>query len=165
MNQQTINQDGMQLIVDQLKEKCKPSVFDGWLDADLIDSRRSQEMLSAWAADLEDVLDSRNGDEVEISQHDTISGHTEHLSVTSDGIDINYDLSLDAERRLEDLEDELQETEWSDPNRTFGRDKTYASVAQQIEDCKQELIDLKKATALLEWRNRLETTKKNAIKN
>ena len=128
----------------ELVLQCKPSVFDGWLDDDLIDSRRSQEMLSAWASDLEDVLDSGNGDEIEISQHDTISGHIEFLSVTDEGIDVEFDLIFDAERRLEDLEDELQETEWSDPNRVFGRDKTYASVAQEIEDCKLELSKLNK---------------------
>lgn len=88
MKSHTINEIGMQQIVDQLKAKCKLSVFDGWLDADLIDSRRSQEMLSAWAAELEDVLDSGAADEIEISQHDTVSGHTEHLSVTDDGIDL-----------------------------------------------------------------------------
>ena len=88
MKKHTINENGMQQIVDQLKAQCKPSVFDGWLDDDLIDSRRSQEMLSAWASELEDVLDSNNGDEIEISQNDTISGHTEHLSVTDEGIDI-----------------------------------------------------------------------------
>jgi hypothetical protein len=88
MKSHTINDIGMKQIAEQLKAKCKPSVFDGWLDDDLIDSRRSQEMLSAWAAELEDVLDSGNGDFVEISQHDTRSGHTEHLSVTDDGISI-----------------------------------------------------------------------------
>ena len=88
MKSHIINENGMQQIVDQLRAKCKPSVFDGWLDADLIDSRRSQEMLSAWAADLEDVLDGGNGEFVEISQHDTRSGHTEHLSVSEVGINI-----------------------------------------------------------------------------
>jgi len=88
MKSHIINDNGMQQIAEQLKAKCKPSVFDGWLDADLIDSRRSQEMLSEWAATLEDVLDSGTGDEVEISQHDTISGHTEHLSVSEDGINV-----------------------------------------------------------------------------
>jgi len=88
MKKHTINENGMQQIVDQLKAQCKPSVFDGWLDDDLIDSRRSQEMLSAWASELEEVLDSGNGDEIEISQHDTISGHIEFLSVTDEGIDI-----------------------------------------------------------------------------
>ena len=88
MKSHIINENGMQQIAEQLKSKCKPSVFDGWLDADLIESRRSQEMLSSWAAELEDVLDNGNGDEVEISQHDTKSGHTEHLSVTSSGINI-----------------------------------------------------------------------------
>jgi len=142
MKTYTINTNGMQQIVEQLKAQCKPNVFDGWLDDDLIGSRRSQEMLSSWATELEDVLNSGNGDEIEISQHDTISGHIEFLSVTDEGIDIEFDLIFDAERRLEDLEDELQETEWSDPNRAFGRDKTYASVAQEIEDCKLELSRL-----------------------
>ena len=88
MKKHMINENGMQQIVDQLKSQCKPIVFDGWLDDDLIDSRRSQEMLSAWASELEEVLVSGNGDEIEISQNDTISGHTEHLSVTDEGIDI-----------------------------------------------------------------------------
>ena len=74
MKKHLVNKNGMQQIVDQLKAQCKPSVFDGWLDDDLIDSRRSQEMLSAWASELEDVLDSNNGDEIEISHNDTISG-------------------------------------------------------------------------------------------
>ena len=87
MKKHIINEIGMQQIVDQLKSQCKPSVFDGWLEDDLIGSRRSKEMLSSWATELEDVLNSGNGDEIEISQHDTISGHTEHLSVTDAGID------------------------------------------------------------------------------
>lgn len=88
MKKHTINEIGMQQIVEQLRSKCKPSVLDGWLDDDLISSRRSQEMLSAWATALEDVLDSGNGDELEISQHHAISGHVEHLSVTDEGIDV-----------------------------------------------------------------------------
>ena len=87
MKTYTINENGMQQIVDQLKSQCKPSVFDGWLDDDLISSLRSQEMLSAWATELEDTLNSGNGDEIEISSHRTISGHIEHLSVTDAGID------------------------------------------------------------------------------
>jgi len=87
MKMYTINENGMQQIVEQLKSKCKPSVFDGWLDDDLVESRRTQEMLSAWATELEDTLNSGDGEEIEISRHDTISGHTEHLSVTDAGID------------------------------------------------------------------------------
>jgi hypothetical protein len=147
MKTHTINTNGIQQIVDQLKAKCKPSVFDGWLDDDLIDSRESKAMVSSWASDLEAVLDQENGDEIEISAHDTISGHTEFLSVTDEGIDIENDLIADAERRLEDLTLTLSETEWSDPNRAFGRDKTYASVAKEIEDCKLELANLNKEVA------------------
>jgi|TARA_R110000850_G_scaffold216520_1_gene342025 hypothetical protein len=95
MKTHTINTNGIQQIVDQLKAKCKPSVFDGWLDDDLVDSRRSQEMLSAWASGLETVLDEENGDEIEISEHHTISGHIEFLSVTDQGIDIDNDTNQD----------------------------------------------------------------------
>ena len=147
MKTHTINTNGIQQIVDQLKAKCKPSVFDGWLDDDLIDSRESKEMVSSWASDLEAVLDQENGDEIEISAHDTISGHTEFLSVTDEGIDIENDLIADAERRLEDLELCLSETEWSDPEikaRQVAADKTYASVAKEIEYCKLELANLNK---------------------
>ena len=144
MKTHTINTNGIQQIVDQLKAKCKPSVFDGWLDDDLVDSRRSQEMLSAWASGLETVLDEENGDEIEISEHQTISGHTEFIYVTDEGIDIENDLIADAERRLEDLTLTLSETEWSDPNRAFGRDTTYALVAKEIENCKLELANLNK---------------------
>ena len=85
----TINEIGMQEIVETLRSSCKPSVFDGWLDDDLISSRRSQEMLCAWATELEDVLDSGiYGDEIEISSHKTISGHIGYLSVTDEGIDV-----------------------------------------------------------------------------
>ena len=90
MKTHTINKNGMQQIVDQLKSQCKPSVFDGWLEDDLIGSRRSQEMLSAWASELEEVLDSGYGDEIEISQHDTISGHTEFLYIDEEGFDVKF---------------------------------------------------------------------------
>ena len=144
MKTHTINTNGIQQIVDQLKAKGKPSSFNGWLDDDLIDSRESKEMLGAWASDLEETLDSENGDEIEISEHQTISGHTEFIYVTDEGIDIENDLIADAERRLEDLTLTLSETEWSDPNRAFGRDTTYALVAKEIENCKLELANLNK---------------------
>ena len=144
MKTHTINTNGIQQIVDQLKAKGKPSSFNGWLDDDLIDSRESKEMLSAWASDLEETLDSENGNEIEISEHHTISGHIEFIYVTDEGIDIENDLIADAERRLEDLTLTLSETEWSDPNRAFGRDTTYALVAKEIENCKLELANLNK---------------------
>jgi len=90
MKTHIINKSGMQQIVEQLKAKCKPSVFDGWLEDDLINSRDSQEMLSAWAADLEETLNSENGDEIEIPQHQTNSGHIEFLYVTDEGIDVEF---------------------------------------------------------------------------
>ena len=85
----TVNKLGLEMIRQQLLSRCKPSVVNGWLDDDLISSRRSQEMLCAWATELEDVLDSGiYGDEIEISSHKTISGHIEYLSVTDEGIDV-----------------------------------------------------------------------------
>ena len=81
MKTHTINKHGMQQIVNQLKAKCKPSVFDGWLDDDLIDSRESKEMLGAWASDLEETLDSKNGDEIEISEHQRFQA-TQSLSTS-----------------------------------------------------------------------------------
>ena len=88
MNNHTINEIGIKQIAEQLKSACKPSVFDGWLEDDLIESRRSQEMLSAWATELEDTLNSGNGDEIEICQHLTNSGHVEWIAVTDEGIDV-----------------------------------------------------------------------------
>ena len=88
MNIHTINEIGIKQIAEQLKSACKPSVFNGWLEDNLIESRRSQEMLSAWATELEGTLNSGNGDEIEISQHLTNSGHVEWLAVTDEGIDV-----------------------------------------------------------------------------
>tara|TARA_E500000331_G_scaffold355814_1_gene412291 strand:- start:2966 stop:3265 length:300 start_codon:yes stop_codon:yes gene_type:complete len=93
MKRHTINQNGRAQIAQQLKEKTKPSVFDGWLDDDLIDSQRSQEMLSAWADELETKLDEGEGDEVEISKHDTKSGRTEFLYVDEHGYDIEEEVA------------------------------------------------------------------------
>ena len=87
----TVNKLGLEMIRQELLSKCKPSVFDGWLDDDLIDSKRSQEMLGAWASTIEDDLDSSNAYFVEVSQFDTKSGHTEHLSIDDSGIDVSFE--------------------------------------------------------------------------
>ena len=87
----TVNKLGLEMIRQELLSKCKPSVFDGWIDDDLIDSKRSQEMLGAWASEIEETLDADNGDFVEVSQVDTKSGHTEHLSIDDSGIDVSFE--------------------------------------------------------------------------
>ena len=87
----TVNKLGLEMIRQELLSKCKPSVFDGWIDDDLIDSKRSQEMLGAWASEIEETLDADNGDFVEVSQFDTKSGLTEHISIDDSGIDVSFE--------------------------------------------------------------------------
>lgn len=91
MKMHRVNKSGLEMIRQELLSKCKPSVFDGWLDDDLIDSKRSQEMLGAWASEIEDALDADNGDFVEVSQFDTKSGHVEHLEIDDSGIDVSFE--------------------------------------------------------------------------
>ena len=91
MKMHRVNKSGLEMIRQELLSKCKPSVFDGWLDDDLIDSKRSQEMLGAWASEIEDALDADNGDFVEVSRFDTKSGHVEHLEIDDSGIDVSFE--------------------------------------------------------------------------
>ena len=86
-----VNKLGLEMIRQELISKCKPSVFDGWLDDDLIDSKSSQEMLGAWANDLEEALDADNGDFVEVCWSMTESGHVEHLSISDSGFDVTFE--------------------------------------------------------------------------
>ena len=86
-----VNKLGLEMIRQELLSKCKPSVYDGWLDDDLIDSKRSQEMLGAWASDIEDDLDSSNAYFVQIDSHLTKSGHFEHLEIDDSGIDVSFE--------------------------------------------------------------------------
>lgn len=87
----TVNKLGLEMIRQQLLSKCKPSVFDGWLDDDLIDSKESQEMIGAWSSTIEDDLDSSNGYFVQLGCHQTKSGHFEHLSIDDSGIDVSFE--------------------------------------------------------------------------
>ncbi len=91
MKMHRVNKSGLEMIRQELLSICKPSVFDGWLDDDLIDSKRSQEMLGAWASEIEDALDADNGDFVEVSRFDTKSGHVEHLEIDDSGIDVSFE--------------------------------------------------------------------------
>jgi len=87
----TVNKLGLEMIRQELLSKCKPSIFDGWLDDDLIDSKRSQEMLSEWASEIEDDLDFGNPYFVQIGHHQTKSGHVEHLEIDDSGIDVTFE--------------------------------------------------------------------------
>ena len=91
MKTHIVNKLGLEMIRQELISKCKPSVFDGWLDDGLIDSKRSQEMLGAWASDIEDDLNSSNAYFVQIDSHLTKSGHFEHLSIDDSGIDVSFE--------------------------------------------------------------------------
>ena len=86
-----VNKSGLEMIRQELLSKCKPSVYDGCLDDDLINSKSAQEMLGAWASDIEETLDADNGNSVEISSFDTKSGHVEHLEIDDSGIDVGFE--------------------------------------------------------------------------
>ena len=86
-----VNAMGLEMIRQELLSRCKPSVYDGWLDDDLIDSKRSQEMLGAWASEIEETLDADNGEFVVITSSDTKSGHVELLEIDDSGIDVSFE--------------------------------------------------------------------------
>jgi len=86
-----VNKIGLEMIRQELLSICKPSVFDGWLDDDLIESKRSQEMLGAWASEIETLLDADEGDFVEVSKFDTKSGRTEFVEIDESGIDVSFE--------------------------------------------------------------------------
>ena len=85
-----VNAMGLEMIRQELLSKCKPSVFDGWLDDDLIDSKRSKEMIGEWASVIEDDLNASNGYFVQLDSHQTKSGHFEHLEIDDSGIDVIF---------------------------------------------------------------------------
>jgi hypothetical protein len=78
------------MIRQELLSRCKPSVFIEWLDDPLASSSMAQEMLSAWASDIEEALDANNSDFVEISASYTKSGHVEHLEIDDSGINVSF---------------------------------------------------------------------------
>ena len=87
----TVNKLGLEMIRQELLSRCKSSVFGGWLGDDLIHSKESQNMIGAWASDLEEALDADNGDFVEVCWSMTESGHVEHLSISDSGFDVTFE--------------------------------------------------------------------------
>tara|TARA_X000001382_G_scaffold123507_1_gene107363 strand:- start:4082 stop:4402 length:321 start_codon:yes stop_codon:yes gene_type:complete len=89
----TVNKLGLEMIRQELLSKCKSSAFSGWREDDLIESKRSQEMLKWWASDIkaliEEDLDSSNAYFVQIDSHLTKSGRFEHISIDDSGIDVS----------------------------------------------------------------------------
>jgi hypothetical protein len=85
-----VNAVGLEMIRQELLSRCKPSVFIEWLDDPLASSSMAQEMLSAWASDIEEALDANNSDFVEISASYTKSGHVEHLEIDDSGINVSF---------------------------------------------------------------------------
>tara|TARA_R110002033_G_scaffold15382_1_gene43693 strand:- start:3063 stop:3347 length:285 start_codon:yes stop_codon:yes gene_type:complete len=90
MKMHKVNKVGLEMIRQELLSRCKPSVFIEWLDDPLASSSMAQEMLSAWASDIEETLDANNSDFVEISASYTKSGHVEHLEIDDSGIDVTF---------------------------------------------------------------------------
>mgnify|MGYP003659885014 CR=1 FL=1 len=87
----TVNKLGLEMIRQELLSRCKPSVFIEWLDDPLASSSMAQEMLSAWASDIEEALDANNSDSVKIRASYTKSGHFEHLEIDDSGIDVIFE--------------------------------------------------------------------------
>ena len=95
MKRHTINDNGIEQLVNQFESKCKPSFFSDLLTDILRDPHGKQDIFSLCITDLEEALNNGTGDEIGISQYHTNSGHIEYLSVTPDGIDIEYDPIID----------------------------------------------------------------------
>ena len=91
MKMHKVNKVGLEMIRQELLSRCKPSVFIEWLDDPLASSSMAQDMLLAWASEIEEALDADNGDFVEISSSDTKSGHVEHLEIDDSGIDVSFE--------------------------------------------------------------------------
>ena len=87
----TVNKLGLEMIRQELLSRCKSSVFGGWLGDDLIHSKESQNIIGAWATNLEEALDADNGDFVEVCWSMTKSGHVEDLSIRDSGVDVTFE--------------------------------------------------------------------------
>ena len=80
-----INKVGLEEIRQQLIKKLKPNRYDFQAD-EMIGSREQDNYLSSYASDIEEAMDDwTNNGEVELSMHQTKSGHVEHLSVSEQG--------------------------------------------------------------------------------
>ena len=80
-----INKVGLEEIRQQLITKLKPNRYDFQSD-EMVGSKEQDNYLSSYATDLEAAMDNwTDGDEVELSPHNTKSGHVEFLSVSDKG--------------------------------------------------------------------------------
>ena len=104
-----INKVGLEEIRQQLITKLKPNRYDFQSD-EMVGSKEQDNYLSSYATDLEAAMDDwTNNSEVEVSQHETKSGHPEFLSVSEDGFYVdraNPDGLHSIEEIVEELDDE-----------------------------------------------------------
>lgn len=77
-----VNTKGLKIIRERLAEICTAGAFYVGIDSQIV---------SAWASELEDVLNSGNGDSVEIPAYLTKSGHVEDLAVPDSGISFYFE--------------------------------------------------------------------------
>ena len=85
------NERGMEHIRLSLVEQCNPGAFLDELDEPVVAGREPCETLCEWASRLEEMLQSGNGNEVEIPAHLTKTGQIGWLSAPTDGIEIEYE--------------------------------------------------------------------------
>jgi hypothetical protein len=79
INMQTINAQGLKQIQDHLSDRHKRGR-----------EHFTNEMLQAWAEDVERSLRENNRAEFEILASDSISGHTELCRLSDDAYDIDF---------------------------------------------------------------------------
>ena len=102
----TINKEGLEEIRQQLISKLKSNNYDYQSD-EMVGSKEQDNYLSAFASDIEEAMSNwTDNGEVELSPHDTKSGHVEHLSVSDNGFAIDR-ADLDSFHSIEEIVEEL----------------------------------------------------------
>ena len=102
----TINKKGLEEIRQQLISKLKSNNYDYQSD-EMVGSKEQDNYLSAFASDIEEAMSNwTDNGEVELSPHDTKSGHVEHLSVSDNSFDIDR-ADLDSFHSIEEIVEEL----------------------------------------------------------
>lgn len=103
-----VNEIGLEEIRQQLIKKLKPNRYDYHSD-EMIGSKEQDNYLCSYASEIEEAMDdwTKNG-EVELSQHQTKSGHVEFLSVSEDGFYVER-ADLDTFHSIEEIVEELDD--------------------------------------------------------
>lgn len=103
-----INKEGLEEIRQQLISKLKPTAYNYQSD-EMIGSKEQDNYLSSYASDIEEAMSNwTDNGEIEIAQHLTKSGHTEHLSVSDKGRYVQR-ADLDGFHSIEEIVEELDD--------------------------------------------------------